>query len=77
MTMMEEQVRAPGGHAGLGRPNAPAGNNTGRDADYDLVGQYPECRVTLEDLGQDLYFTNDSVDQVRARDAAFTEIKVG
>ena len=45
---------------------------------YDeLVAHYPECKVTIEDLGRDLYFTNDSVDDVQARDAAYTEIKVG
>ncbi len=47
------------------------------DVYEDLVAEYPECRVTLDDLSQDLYFTNDSVAEVRARDAAFTEIKVG
>ena len=33
--------------------------------------------MTLEDLGPDLYFDSDSVDETQARDAAYTEIKVG
>ncbi len=45
---------------------------------YDaFVADYPECKVTTDDLGQDLYFTNHGVDEVQARDAAYTEIKVG
>ena len=45
---------------------------------YDaLVADYPECKVTLEDLEQDLYFANTSVAETQARDAAYTEIKVG
>ena len=37
----------------------------------------PSARSRQEDLGKDLYFDNASVDDVRARDAAYTEIKVG
>jgi spermidine/putrescine transport system substrate-binding protein len=47
------------------------------DVYEEMVAPYPGCKVTQEDLGKDLYFANASVDDVRARDAAFTEIKVG
>jgi hypothetical protein len=42
-----------------------------------IVADYPECRVSIEDLSQDLYFDAGSVEEVQARDAAYTEIKVG
>ena len=38
---------------------------------------YPACKVTVDDLSRDLYFTNDSVAKTQARDAAYTEMKVG
>jgi spermidine/putrescine transport system substrate-binding protein len=43
----------------------------------ELVAQYPECTVTVDDLARNLYFTNDSVAKTQARDAAYTEMKVG
>jgi spermidine/putrescine transport system substrate-binding protein len=50
----------------------------GTEATYqEIVADYPECAVTVEDLERDLYFTNDSVATTQARDAAFTEVKVG
>jgi spermidine/putrescine transport system substrate-binding protein len=50
----------------------------GTEAVYDeLVGPYPECKVTLDDLGEDLYFVAGSVEDIQARDAAYTELKVG
>jgi spermidine/putrescine transport system substrate-binding protein len=42
-----------------------------------IVADYPECRVSIDDLAQDLYFDAGSVEEVQARDAAYTEIKVG
>ena len=42
-----------------------------------IVADYPECRVSIEDLSQDLYFDGGSIDDLHARDAAYTEIKVG
>ena len=42
-----------------------------------IVADYPECRVSIQDLSQDLYFDAGSVEEVQARDAAYTEIKVG
>ena len=45
---------------------------------YDeLVAPYPACKVTVDDLGKNLYFSNHSVDEMRLRDDAFTRIKVG
>jgi len=50
----------------------------GTEATYqEIVADYPECTVTVGDLGRNLYFTNDSVAKTQARDAAYTEIKVG
>ncbi|HEX7428816.1 MAG TPA: spermidine/putrescine ABC transporter substrate-binding protein [Mycobacterium sp.] len=50
----------------------------GTEATYDeIVADYPECTVTVEDLSRNLYFTNDSVAKTQARDAAYTEMKVG
>jgi spermidine/putrescine transport system substrate-binding protein len=50
----------------------------GTEQVYDeLVAPYPECKVTLDDLAEDLYFTNHSVDESRDRDDAWTRIKVG
>jgi spermidine/putrescine transport system substrate-binding protein len=50
----------------------------GAEQVYDeLVAPYPECKVTLDDLGEDLYFTNHSVEESRDRDDAWTRIKVG
>jgi spermidine/putrescine transport system substrate-binding protein len=50
----------------------------GTEAAYEqLVADFPACRVTLEDLESGLYFDVDSVYQTQARDAAYTEIKVG
>jgi spermidine/putrescine transport system substrate-binding protein len=43
----------------------------------DLVADFPECKVTLEDLELGLYFDTSSVKVTQARDAAYTEIKVG
>ena len=43
----------------------------------EIVADYPECTVTVEDLARNLYFTNDSVAKTQARDAAYTEMKVG
>jgi spermidine/putrescine transport system substrate-binding protein len=47
------------------------------DTYQEIVGDYPECAVTVEDLSRNLYFTNDSVAKTQARDAAYTEMKVG
>jgi spermidine/putrescine transport system substrate-binding protein len=50
----------------------------GTEAVYDkLVAPYPACKVTQDDLGKGLYFSNESVADVRARDDAYTRIKVG
>jgi spermidine/putrescine transport system substrate-binding protein len=50
----------------------------GTEQVYDeLVAPYPECKVTLDDLAEDLYFTNHSVEESRDRDDAWTRIKVG
>jgi spermidine/putrescine transport system substrate-binding protein len=50
----------------------------GTEATYqEIVADYPECTVTVEDLSRNLYFTNDSVAKTQARDAAYTEMKVG
>jgi spermidine/putrescine transport system substrate-binding protein len=43
----------------------------------EIVADYPECTVTVADLARDLYFSNDSVAKTQARDAAYTEMKVG
>ena len=45
---------------------------------YDaLVEDYPECKVTTDELSLDRHFSNASVPATQARDAAYTEIKVG
>jgi spermidine/putrescine transport system substrate-binding protein len=50
----------------------------GTEAIYDeLMAPFPACKVTVDDLGEDLYFTNHDVDATRARDDAYTRIKVG
>ena len=50
----------------------------GTEATYqEIVADYPECTVTVGDLGRNLYFTNDSVAKTQGRDAAYTEMKVG
>ena len=50
----------------------------GTEAVYDeLMAPFPACKVTTDDLALDLYFTTDSVEDVQARDAAYTELKVG
>jgi spermidine/putrescine transport system substrate-binding protein len=50
----------------------------GTEAIYDeLMKPFPACKVTVDDLGADLYFTNHDVDDTRARDDAYTRIKVG
>ena len=43
----------------------------------EIVADYPECTVTVADLARGLYFSNDSVVKTQARDAAYTEMKVG
>jgi spermidine/putrescine transport system substrate-binding protein len=43
----------------------------------EILADYPECTVTVDDLSRNLYFTNDSVAKTQARDAAYTEMKVG
>lgn len=43
----------------------------------EVVADYPACTVTVDDLARGLYFTNDSVAKTQARDAAYTEMKVG
>ncbi len=43
----------------------------------EIVADYPQCTVTVDDLSRNLYFTNDSVAKSQARDAAYTEMKVG
>jgi len=47
------------------------------DVYEELVADYPECRVSIEDLERGLYFDSGSVDDLHARDAAYTKIKVG
>lgn len=50
----------------------------GTEATYEqIVADYPACAVTVDDLAQDLYFTNDGVAKTQTRDAAYTEMKVG
>ena len=50
----------------------------GTEATYEeIVADYPACTVTVGDLSRNLYFTNDSVAKTQARDAAYTEMKVG
>lgn len=43
----------------------------------EIVADYPQCTVSVEDLARGLYFTNESVPKTQARDAAYTEMKVG
>ena len=47
------------------------------DAYQEIVGDYPQCAVTVSDLSHNPYFTNDGVAKSQARDAAYTEMKVG
>lgn len=42
-----------------------------------IISDFPECEVSAEDLERDLHFDVGSGADVRARDAAYTEIKVG
>lgn len=42
-----------------------------------IVARLPECKVTPADLNKHLYFENNTVEQRRTRDAAWTRIKVG
>lgn len=50
----------------------------GTEAVYDeLMAPFPACKVTVDDLAEDNYFTNHSVEEARARDDAWTRIKVG
>ena len=50
----------------------------GSEEIYDeLMKPFPACKVTVDDLGQGNYFTNHSVADTRARDDAYTRIKVG
>ena len=42
-----------------------------------IIEPFPECEVTIEDLERELYFDAGSVEDTQARDAAYTEIKVG
>jgi spermidine/putrescine transport system substrate-binding protein len=51
---------------------------SGTEEVYDeLIAPYPACKVSVDDLGEDLYFTNHSVADSRDRDDAWTRIKVG
>lgn len=50
----------------------------GTEATYEeIIADYPACAVTVDDLAQNLYFTNDGVAKTQTRDAAYTEMKVG
>ncbi|HET8599605.1 MAG TPA: extracellular solute-binding protein, partial [Segeticoccus sp.] len=50
----------------------------GTESAYDkIVANFPECKVTLSDLSDDLYFDDGSTAQTRRRSAAWTQIKVG
>jgi len=50
----------------------------GSEAIYEeLMEPFPECKVTLDDLTNDLHFTNTDIEGLQARDAAYTELKVG
>ena len=50
----------------------------GTEATYEeIVADYPECTVTVDDISRNLFFTHDSVAKTQARDAAYTEMKVG
>ena len=40
------------------------------DVYQEIVADYPECAVTVDDLSRNLYFTNDGVAKTQARDAA-------
>ncbi|MFE2550136.1 spermidine/putrescine ABC transporter substrate-binding protein [Streptomyces sp. NPDC059355] len=42
-----------------------------------LVEPFPQCLVTAEDLGADLFFRNGTAAGERARDAAWTDVKAG
>ncbi|HET7305382.1 MAG TPA: spermidine/putrescine ABC transporter substrate-binding protein [Segeticoccus sp.] len=42
-----------------------------------IVADFPECKVTLSDLSDELYFDDGSVAQTRRRSDAWTSIKVG
>ena len=43
----------------------------------EIVADYPQCVVTVDDLPENLYFRNGSVAKTQARDAAWTDMKVG
>jgi spermidine/putrescine transport system substrate-binding protein len=50
----------------------------GTEEIYDeLMEPFPACKVTVDDLAGGNYFTNHSVEDARARDDAYTRIKVG
>ncbi|MFD8791514.1 polyamine ABC transporter substrate-binding protein [Streptomyces vinaceus] len=42
-----------------------------------LVEPFPQCLVTAEDLGADLFYRNGTAAAERARDAAWTDVKAG
>ncbi|MEV6583180.1 spermidine/putrescine ABC transporter substrate-binding protein [Streptomyces sp. NPDC051582] len=42
-----------------------------------LVEPFPQCLVTAEDLGADLFYRNGTTTGERARDAAWTDVKAG
>ncbi|MFK0223629.1 spermidine/putrescine ABC transporter substrate-binding protein [Streptomyces vinaceus] len=42
-----------------------------------LVEPFPQCLVTAEDLGADLFYRNGTASAERARDAAWTDVKAG
>ncbi|MFE5537586.1 spermidine/putrescine ABC transporter substrate-binding protein [Streptomyces sp. NPDC056492] len=42
-----------------------------------LVEPFPQCLVTAEDLGADLFYRNGTATGERARDAAWTDVKAG
>lgn len=50
----------------------------GTEATYEkMIAEFPQCRVSLDDLGKHLYFNDATVADTQARDAAWTEIKAG
>ncbi|MGW1767890.1 polyamine ABC transporter substrate-binding protein [Streptomyces sp. NPDC002073] len=50
----------------------------GSEATYAaLVEPFPQCLVTAEDLGADLFYRNSDARGEKARDAAWTDVKAG
>ena len=50
----------------------------GTEKEYDkIAARLPACKVTSDDLKANLHFVNRTVEQTRARDAAWTKIKAG